>query len=91
MRPIQFHLAGWIDQVVRDYFSAQIQVFEIRAKDLMPLFVQKGIFLKDYKKGFPIRKLLRLLDKEDQLGLLVNCSVKRCNVNRQWFFVRNDT
>jgi hypothetical protein len=82
------HLAGRIDQIVRDYFSANPDKESILAKDLMPIFVAKGVFAKDYREGLPIRNLLRILDQENQLNLLVHCSVKRNQINRNWFFVK---
>lgn len=81
------HKAGRIDQVVRDYFNSNPSVKEVPAKDLMQLFVDKGIFNKDYSRpGLPIRNLLRELDKENKLSLLKHCKVIRHAVNRNWYF-----
>ncbi len=83
------HKAGRIDQVVRDYFSSNSSVKEVAAKDLMRLFVDKGIFNKDYSRpGLPIRNLLRQLDAENKLSLLKHCKVVRHAVNRNWYFNR---
>jgi hypothetical protein len=54
----------------------------------MPLFIAEGIFLKDEKKGLPIRKLLRELDKENKLNLLKHIKVVRKDVNSNWYFVQ---
>ena len=80
------HKIGRIDQIVRDYFEKNKSIDEIPAKDLMPLFIQKGIFLNDQKKGLPIRKLLRDLNRENKLHLLKNIKVLRKNVNSNWYF-----
>ena len=64
------HKAGRIDQVVRDYFDSNPSLKEVAAKDLMQLFIDKGIFNKDYSRpGLPIRNLLRQLDAENKLSL----------------------
>src|SRR5689334_21068880 len=63
------HKVGRIDQVVRTYFEENPSISSVPAKDLMPLFVQKGLFNKDYSRpGLPIRKVLRELDKENELS-----------------------
>jgi len=87
LSPKKLHRAGRIDQVVRDYFCLHPSVAEIPAKDLMPLFIEKGIFLKDHRNGFPIRQLLRELEATQQLSLLEQVKVIRHAVNRNWYFV----
>jgi hypothetical protein len=82
----KLHKIGRIDQIVRDYFETNESESEVMAKDLMPLFIKKGIFLKDQKKGLPIRELLRDLDKENKLYLLKHVKVVRNDVNSNWFF-----
>lgn len=85
----QLHKIGRIDQVVRDFFRENPVVEEIPAKDLMQLFVDKGIFNKDYSRpGLPVRNLLRTLDAENKLGMLKHCKVVRNTVNRNWYFTR---
>lgn len=84
----KLHKIGRIDQCVRDYFEKNGSLHEIPAKDLMPLFIQKGIFLKDDRKGFPIRELLRELHDADKLDLLKHSKVVRKDVNRNWYFVK---
>lgn len=88
LSPKKLHRAGRIDQVVRDYFSSHPSIHEIRAKDLMPLFIEKGIFLKDHRNGFPIRHFLRELDAAKKLSLLAQVKVIRHAVNRNWYFVK---
>lgn len=60
---------------------------QVAAKELMDLFVEKGVFNKDYSRpGLPIRNLLRLLDAENMLSLLKHCKVIRHKTNRNWYF-----
>ncbi len=83
----KLHKIGRIDQIVRDYFSDNPMEDEVPAKDLMSLFVEKGVFNKDYSRpGLPIRNLLRELDTENKLSLLKNCKVVRNQINRNWYF-----
>jgi hypothetical protein len=82
----KLHKIGRIDQIVRDYFSANKSVNERLAKDLMPLFIEKGIFLKDERNGLPIRKVLRELDAAGKLNLLKHVKVIRKDVTRNWYF-----
>ena len=85
---LKIHRAGRIDQCVQDYFSANPSVREVLAKELMPRFIEKGIFRNDYKDGLPIRNFLRELDAAGKLSLLLNCKVIRKAVNRNWYFER---
>lgn len=47
----KLHKIGRIDQIVRDYFETNESASKVMAKNLMPLFIKKGIFLKDKKKA----------------------------------------
>lgn len=85
----QLHKVGRIDQIIRDFFSDNPSINEIMAKELMPLFIKKGIFTKNYRDGLPIRSILRELDSESKLSLLKNCKVVRKTVNRNWYFNRS--
>ncbi len=82
----KIHKIGRIDQIVRDYFDAHPSQKEVAAKDLMALFIKKGIFKKDNKEGKPIRDLLRELDAVNKLHLLRYIKVDRKIVNRNWYF-----
>ena len=83
----KIHKIGRIDQIVRDYFQEHPAIKEVMAKELMPLFIEKGIFFKNHRDGLPIRSLLRHLDQENKLSLLKNVQVVRHAVNRNWFFI----
>ncbi len=78
-----------INRVIEEYFKKNISVGRIPAKDLMPYFVEAGIFAKDHKNGLPIRKLLRSLDEENQLKLIPYVLTERKAQNTNWFFQRN--
>lgn len=83
------HKVGRIDQIVRDYFKNNPSVKEVAAMDLMQLFVDNGIFNKDYTRpGLPIRNILRQLDAENKLSLLKHCKVVRHSTNRNWYFTK---
>lgn len=84
----KLHRIGRIDQIVRDYFEKNKTQQEVPAKDLMPHFIEKGIFTKDHRAGLPIRNLLRELDAENKLHLLKHVKVIRNTVNRNWYFSR---
>ena len=81
----KIHKIGRIDQIVRDHFDSNPSLKEIAAKDLMPVFVKKGVFKKD-KEGKPIQNLLRELDAANKLYLLRHVKVDRKIVNRNWYF-----
>ncbi|OCA77058.1 hypothetical protein BBI01_00915 [Chryseobacterium artocarpi] len=80
-----------INNIVNEYFTNNTSINKIPAKDLMFLFVQAGVFTKDYKNGLPLRKLLRQLDTVSQLNLLPNIVAERKPINTYWFFQRSKT
>jgi hypothetical protein len=82
----KLHKIGRIDQVVRDYFQEHPDSEEILAKELMPLFIEKGIFKMNHRDGLPIRNILRDLDSENKLSFLKHVLVIRHSVNRNWYF-----
>ena len=79
---------GRIDQIIREYFTKHPRIHEVPAKELMPLFVENGIFSKDHRNGLPISDLLRDLDAVNKLDLLSHCSVVRKELNSNWYFTR---
>lgn len=84
----KLHRIGRLDQIIKDFFEENKHIQEIPAKDLMPLFINKGIFLQDHRNGFPIRILLNELDRENHLHLFKHVKVFRHAVNRNWYFQR---
>lgn len=80
-----------INQVIKSYFEKNPSVFEVPAKDLMPELIESGIFLKDEKKGLPIRKVLRDLDAKDQLNQIPFVYADRNDKNVYWYFRRDSS
>ena len=78
-----------VNLVVQQYFKKHPRETKIPAKDLMPEFVKHGIFPKDHRNGLPIRKLLRDLDKNNQLKAIPFAFAERGAANTNWFFVRS--
>lgn len=77
-----------INLVISAYFEEYKSEHTISAKNMMPYFIQAGIFTKDEKNGLPIRKLLRTLDKNNQLFLIPFVYADRKAVNTNWYFQR---
>ncbi|WP_199535555.1 hypothetical protein [Rhodohalobacter sp. SW132] len=63
----------------------------IPAKDLMPEFIEAGIYNKDHRNGLPIRNDLRELDEKGELNSIPFVHVIRKNVNRNWYFIPSGT
>ena len=76
-----------INTVIEAYFNMNASVKIVPAKELMPHFISAGIFIKDHRKGLPIRKLLRALDKNNQLQLIPFAYAERKNENTYWYFI----
>ena len=75
-----------INNVLNEFFSNPSNPSFVRAKDLMELFIAHGIFSADHRGGLPIRKLLRKLDREDNLHLIPFVRAERKNKNTNWYF-----
>ncbi len=76
-----------INKVLADYFARNKNVKRVRALDMMEEFVKAGIFKSDSERaGLPIRKLLRELDKNNQLDLIPYIVVEQKDKNRNWYF-----
>ncbi|MGI0105611.1 hypothetical protein [Salinimicrobium sp. WS361] len=78
-----------VNLVLQQYFRKHPRETKIPAKDLMPEFVKHGIFPKDHRNGLPIRKVLRDLDKNNQLKVIPFAFAERGAANTNWFFVRS--
>ncbi len=77
-----------INKVVTDYFKSNKVQDSIPVKALMQDFITAGIFVADEKKGLPIRKILRALDKEDTLKKIPLAHAERKAKDVYWYFVR---
>lgn len=77
-----------INKAIGEWFEENKGINEVAAKDLMPWFISKEIFPKDHQSGLPIRRLLRRLDKSNQLHLIPYVEAERKAQNTNWYFVR---
>ena len=77
-----------INKVVKQFFDQNPSIDKIPAKDLMPEFIKAGVFAKDHRNGLPIRKVLRELDKENELDRIPYVLPERKMKNTFWYFVR---
>lgn len=76
------------NEVIAQYFEENTTVDWIPAKEIMPELIKAGVFNKDEKKGLPIRKVFRKLDKEEQLGKIPAVHAERRSENVYWYLVR---
>jgi len=76
-----------INAVIGDFFAKHPTIIQIQAKELMPYFIQKGIFQKNYKDGLPIRKVLRKFDESNQLAKIPYVYADRKSKNVNWYFI----
>ena len=77
-----------INEVIAQYFDTNKNVDWIPAKAIMPELIKAGVFNKDEKKGLPIRKVFRKLDKEEQLSKIPAVHAERRSENVYWYLVR---
>ena len=77
-----------INEVISHYFDENASVDWIPVKAIMPALIEAGIFTKDKKKGLPIRKVLRELDKESALAKIPAVYAERMSESIYWYFVR---
>ena len=75
-----------INDVVKEYFVKHPEMDNVAAAHLMPLFIRKGIFLKDAENGLPVPVILRELYKTGQLHLLKDAIVMIDN--RSYYFYK---
>jgi hypothetical protein len=77
-----------INKVIEDYFNKNTDKDWIPAKDIMYYLIQAGVFTKDNKKGLPLRKVLRALDKENTLNTIPSVHAERTETAVYWYLVR---
>ena len=75
-----------IKRAVNEYFEKSSERM-VQAKELMPLFIDKGIFTSNAQDGLPIREFLRHLDDNNQLGLIPQVFYMPKEKNKNWFFL----
>lgn len=77
-----------VNTILEDYFNNQNNPQKVQAKEMMPLFIQKGIFNSNQRDGLPIRNLLRKLDSEGRLKEIPYVHPERKGRNTNWYFVK---
>lgn len=77
-----------INDVIKRYFNKNPNINLVRAKDLMPTFIEEKIFEKDHRDGLPIRMILRELDDNDSLNIIPSIRAERKKINTYWYFER---
>lgn len=76
-----------INEVIAEYFNSHKEDW-IPAKDIMPALINAGVFTRDFKKGMPLRKILRLLDQENELDKIPSVHAERNEKVTYWYLVR---
>lgn len=84
----KIHRINRINDTVKNYFDKHPSIFEIRAVDLMPLFISKGIFIDDIPAGKHIQLLLHEIFKSGQMHLFQSINIIQKPENKQWYFSR---
>lgn len=77
-----------VNEAIAQYFNDNTAVDWIPVKTIMPALVEAGVFVKDVKKGFPFRKVLRKLDQQSQLDKIPTVHAERRPENTYWYLVR---
>jgi hypoxanthine-DNA glycosylase len=77
-----------INKVINEWFEEHPAQNKILAKELMPLFITKGIFNNNHRDGLTIRNLLRDLKRKNQLGLIPHVLDEQKIKNINWYFTR---
>lgn len=89
IKPLQsIYKIDHINSVIKNYFTQNVLESKISAKDLMPEFINAGIFDKDEKNGLPIRKILRELDRTNNLKMIPYVFADSKATNTNWYFQR---
>ena len=82
-------IVSQINEVVAAYFKANPEKEWIPAKSIMPSLIKAGVFIKDVKKGLPLRKVLRSLDQDKTLDSIPLLHAERNEDTVYWYFVRD--
>lgn len=83
--PDLLELARRIDQLIEAWLR-ESGVDTARPKDVMPVLIRNGIFVKNHRDGLPLRKLLRKLDDSGQLSVMKTVRCEQRAKNRVWYF-----
>ena len=71
--------------VIQNFLERE-KIIDAKPKDLMHILIAKGFFKMDHREGFPLRAILRDLDRKDQLYLLPQVTADRKTKNVMWVF-----
>lgn len=71
--------------VIQAFLEKQ-KLIDAKPKDLMPILIENGFFMKDHREGLPLREILRDLDSRNELYLLPQVRAERKEKNVSWFF-----
>jgi len=77
-----------INNAIERFFEQNSEIEWIPAKKIMPSLIEAGVFVKDEKNGLPFRRLLRLLDEDEQLERIPFVHAKRTESDVYWYLVR---
>jgi hypothetical protein len=78
-----------IKRAVNEYFENTSRT-NVEAKELMNLFIKKGIFAKNNQNGLPIRDFLRHLDENRNLHLIPQVHFEQKDKNKNWYFIKSE-
>jgi hypothetical protein len=78
-----------INEAIAQYFNTNTTIDWIPVKTIMPALVEAGVFEKDVKKGFPMRKVLRRLDQKSELDKIPTAHAEIRKENTYWYLVRD--
>jgi len=76
-----------IKRAVNEYFEKTTET-KVQAKELMKIFIDKGIFTQNHKDGLPIRDFLRTLEANHQLSLIPQAYFEQKDINKNWYFIK---
>ena len=76
-----------IKRCVKEFFDTHIHTI-IEAKELMLLFIKRGIFKSNSQDGLPIRNFLNHLEKEKELGLIPQALYQQKYTKKNWVFIK---
>jgi hypothetical protein len=79
-----------INTVVDRFFEENPAIDKIAAKELMPHFMDAGIYINNHRDGLPLRNDLREWKKANKLHFLPSILAETKNKNTKWFFTRKN-
>jgi hypothetical protein len=83
----EIQMAFRIKRCVKEFFDTHNQTI-IEAKELMLLFIKRGIFKSNSQDGLSIRNFLNHLEKEKQLGLIPQALYQQKYTKKNWVFIK---